>query len=77
MINFSLKVSQDKNGNRADAASYPTTQIDIERLISFANNRLNINYRYIPTSLANGDYPVIASISGVQSPSTTLITVQP
>jgi uncharacterized protein (TIGR03437 family) len=30
----------------------------------------------IPTSLANGNYPVIATISGVQSPSTTLITVQ-
>ncbi len=30
----------------------------------------------IPSSLADGDYPVIATISGVQSPSTTLITVQ-
>jgi uncharacterized protein (TIGR03437 family) len=30
----------------------------------------------IPTSLANGNYPVIATISGAQSPSTTLITVQ-
>jgi hypothetical protein len=30
----------------------------------------------IPLSLANGDYPVIATISGVQSPSTTVITVQ-
>lgn len=30
----------------------------------------------IPASLANGDYPVIATISDVQSPSTTLITVQ-
>jgi uncharacterized protein (TIGR03437 family) len=30
----------------------------------------------IPASLANGDYPVVATISGVQSPSTTLITVQ-
>ena len=30
----------------------------------------------IPASLANGDYPLIASISGTQSPSTTLITVQ-
>ncbi len=29
----------------------------------------------IPASLANGDYPVIATISGAQSPSTTLITV--
>jgi uncharacterized protein (TIGR03437 family) len=30
----------------------------------------------IPTSLANGDYAVIATISGAESPSTTLITVQ-
>ena len=30
----------------------------------------------IPASLANGDYPVIATVSGAQSPSTTLITVQ-
>ncbi len=30
----------------------------------------------IPTSLANGDYPVVAMVSGTQSPSTTLITVQ-
>jgi len=30
----------------------------------------------IPTALANGDYPVIATISGVPSPATTLITVQ-
>jgi len=30
----------------------------------------------IPASLANGDYPVVATISGAQSPSTTLITVQ-
>jgi uncharacterized protein (TIGR03437 family) len=30
----------------------------------------------IPVSLANGDYPVVATISGAQSPSTTLITVR-
>jgi len=30
----------------------------------------------IPTTLANGDYPVVATISGAQSPSGTLITVQ-
>ena len=30
----------------------------------------------IPASLANGDYPVVASVSGAKSPSTTLITVQ-
>jgi uncharacterized protein (TIGR03437 family) len=30
----------------------------------------------IPASLANGDYPVVATVSGALSPSTTLITVQ-
>jgi uncharacterized protein (TIGR03437 family) len=30
----------------------------------------------IPLSLANGDYPIVSTVSGVQSPSTTLITVQ-
>jgi uncharacterized protein (TIGR03437 family) len=30
----------------------------------------------IPASLTNGDYPVVATIAGAQSPSTTLITVQ-
>jgi uncharacterized protein (TIGR03437 family) len=30
----------------------------------------------VPTTLANGDYPVVAGIGGVSSPSTTLITVQ-
>ncbi len=30
----------------------------------------------IPPSLANGDYPVVAAVSGAQSPSTVLITVQ-
>ncbi len=30
----------------------------------------------VPPSLGNGDYPVIATIFGVQSPATTLLTVQ-
>jgi uncharacterized protein (TIGR03437 family) len=30
----------------------------------------------IPASLADGDYPIIVTINGVQSPSTTMITVQ-
>jgi len=30
----------------------------------------------IPASLANGDYPVVATINGTSSPSTTMITVQ-
>lgn len=30
----------------------------------------------VPTTLANGDYPVVATIGGVSSPSTQLLTVQ-
>jgi uncharacterized protein (TIGR03437 family) len=30
----------------------------------------------IPVTAADGDYPVIATVSGAQSPSSTLITVQ-
>jgi uncharacterized protein (TIGR03437 family) len=30
----------------------------------------------IPTTLADGDYPIVATVSGAQSPPTTLITVQ-
>jgi uncharacterized protein (TIGR03437 family) len=30
----------------------------------------------IPLSLANGDYPVVATVNGAQSPGNTLITVQ-
>jgi uncharacterized protein (TIGR03437 family) len=30
----------------------------------------------IPTSLADGDYPIVATVSGAHSPSTTMITVQ-
>jgi uncharacterized protein (TIGR03437 family) len=30
----------------------------------------------VPTTLADGDYPVVATVSGVSSPSSTLITVQ-
>jgi uncharacterized protein (TIGR03437 family) len=30
----------------------------------------------VPPSLANGDYPVVATIAGAQSPTSTLITVQ-
>jgi len=30
----------------------------------------------IPATLADGDYPVIATVAGAESPSTVLITVQ-
>ena len=53
MINFSTKVKVNADGTRSDADAFPTTQIDIERLMGFANNKLNIRYRYIDTSLAS------------------------
>lgn len=30
----------------------------------------------VPAGLANGDYPVVATINGASSPATTLLTVQ-
>ena len=30
----------------------------------------------IPLSLTNGDYPVVATVNGAQSPGSTLITIQ-
>ncbi len=48
MINFSVATA----GAAPDAPSeFPTTQIDIEALMGQANRRLNIKYRYVPTSL--------------------------
>ena len=49
MINFSA-ASRIEGGQRV-TDSFPTTQVDIEHLIRFANNQLNIQYRYLPTDL--------------------------
>ncbi len=51
MINFSAEKWKIVDGKRVRADAFPTTQIDIERLMRFANGRLNIRYRYVPTSL--------------------------
>ena len=51
MINFSDTGFRVVNGKRERAGAFPTTQIDIERLMKFANARLDIRYRYVPTSL--------------------------
>lgn len=51
MINFSQSQFRVVDGQRVAAPIFPTTQIDIERLIKFANHRLKIQYRYVPTSL--------------------------
>ncbi|MEI7838124.1 MAG: hypothetical protein WCK05_17110, partial [Planctomycetota bacterium] len=49
MINFSA-TARIEAGQRVNE-TFPTTQIDIEHLIRFANNQLNIQYRYLPTDL--------------------------
>ena len=51
MINFSDTAAKIVNGQRVEAASFPTTPIDIERLINAANNRLSVRYRYMPVTL--------------------------
>ncbi|MBN1553907.1 MAG: DUF4159 domain-containing protein [Phycisphaerae bacterium] len=38
-------------GRRVESTPMPTTQVDIERLMNFANQRLGLRYRYLPTSL--------------------------
>ena len=52
MINFSDAKFKLVGGKRVRVSAFPTTQIDIERLMDFANHRLRIRYRYMPTSLA-------------------------
>jgi hypothetical protein len=53
MINFSESGFQIIDGKRESVDLFPTTQIDIERLMNFANVRLNIRYRYVPMDLKN------------------------
>ena len=52
MVHFSAKRYRIVDGQRRSVNAFPTTQIDIERLMTFANRRLNIRYRYVPTSLS-------------------------
>ncbi|MCD6303532.1 MAG: DUF4159 domain-containing protein [Planctomycetes bacterium] len=52
MINFSDAKFKLVGGKRVRVSAFPTTQIDIERLMKYANYRLRIRYRYMPTSLA-------------------------
>ncbi len=51
MINFSGTRFQMSGGERTRVSAFPTTQIDIERLMKYANHKLRIRYRYVPTSL--------------------------
>ncbi|MFP4353948.1 MAG: DUF4159 domain-containing protein [Phycisphaerae bacterium] len=51
MVNFSEKRFEIVDGQRKQVDAFPTTQIDIERLIGFANNKLGIRYRFVATDL--------------------------
>ncbi len=56
MVNFSETKAAFKDGERTEAAAFPTTQIDIERLVNYANARLNIRYRYMGMTLDKFSY---------------------
>lgn len=51
MINFSEERFEIVEGERRRVSAFPTTQIDIERLMHVANRRLGIRYRYVRTTL--------------------------
>ncbi len=51
MISFSGTAFRMVDGERRQVDLFPTTQIDIERLMNYANQRLNIRYRYVATTL--------------------------
>jgi len=51
MITFSEGGFRMVEGQRQAVEAFPTTQIDIERLVKYANHRLKIQYRYVPTTL--------------------------
>ncbi len=50
-INFSERSFRIVGGKRTPVPAFPTTQIDIERLMHLANTRLNIRYRFVGTNL--------------------------
>lgn len=51
MIHFSGDRFKMVDGRRVPVRKFPTTQIDIERLVNYARSRLKINYRYMPMTL--------------------------
>ena len=51
MINFSDSRFEIVGGKRVRVNAFPTTQVDIERLMHVANGKLQIRYRFVPTSL--------------------------
>jgi len=52
MITFSGQRFVIKDGQRVAVQTFPTTQIDIERLTRYANYKLGIRYRYVRTTLS-------------------------
>jgi hypothetical protein len=53
MINFSQQRFEIVDGRRREVSAFPTTQIDIEKLMHFANRRLRVRYRFMPTELGS------------------------
>ena len=51
VINFSETRFTIVDGQRKAVAAFPTTQIDIEHLMRYANRSLKIRYRFVPTAL--------------------------
>jgi len=51
MITFGGSRFVVRDGQRVAEEIFPTTQIDIEQLTNYANNRLGIRYRFVATSL--------------------------
>jgi len=51
MVNFSESKFAIVKGQRKRVSAFPTTQIDIERLMKHANSRLRVRYRFIGMTL--------------------------
>ena len=51
MVNFSESKFAIVKGERKRVSAFPTTQIDIERLMKHANSRLRVRYRFIGMTL--------------------------
>jgi hypothetical protein len=56
MINLSGASYKIEDSRRVPTGGYPTTTIDIERLMNVANSQLGIRYRYVPMSLESFSY---------------------
>jgi len=52
MVTFSGATHRIEGGRRVRQPRFPTTQIDIERLMALVNRKLKIRYRYVRTDFA-------------------------